>query len=128
MDSESPPADHSPTAKGDNEVLSQRSFPGQVEVQEAARVSPEGEASAARHMGEQTPMATGDKGFAQFGPQPNTSLGTYTTPEFGGQPPSKEGHVPIPSVTSVQQRHRIICWKRYEALPLWMNIVSLWVW
>ena len=68
MASESLPATHSPTAKGDDEVLSQMTFPGQGEVQEAARVAPEGEASAAEHMGEQTPMATGDGGLAQFRP------------------------------------------------------------
>ena len=68
MASESPPATHSPTAKGDDEVLSQRTFPDQGDVQEAARVGPEGEALAAGHMGEQTPMATGDGGLAQFGP------------------------------------------------------------
>ena len=47
-------------------------------------------------------METGDGGHAQFGPQPNTIPETYMAPESGGQPPSKEGHVPIPSVTSVQ--------------------------
>ena len=58
MDSESPPAAYSPTAKGDDEVLSQRTFPGQGEVQEAVRVTLEGETSAAGHMGEQIPMGT----------------------------------------------------------------------
>ena len=52
MASKSPPAAHSPTAKGDNEVLPQRTFPGQEEVQEAAKVASEGEASATGHMGE----------------------------------------------------------------------------
>ena len=47
-------------------------------------------------------MATGDGGLAQFGPQPNTSPGTYTAPESSEQPPSKEGGVPVPPVTSVQ--------------------------
>ena len=102
MASEAPPAAYSPKAKGDDEVLSQRTFPGQGEVQEAARVTPEGGTSAIGHMGEQTPMATGDGGLAQFGPQPNTSPETYTAPESGEQPPSKEGGVPIPPVTSVQ--------------------------
>ena len=64
MARESPPAAHSPTDKGDEEVLSQRIFPGQGEVQEAARVAPEGEASAVGHMGEQTHMATGDGGLS----------------------------------------------------------------
>ena len=62
MASESPPAAHSTTAKGDDEVLSQRTFPGQGEVQEAVRVAPEDETSAAGHIAEQIPMETGDGG------------------------------------------------------------------
>ena len=68
MDSESPPAASSPKAKGDAEVLSRRTFPGQGEVQEAVRVAPEGNTSAAGHMGEQIPLETGDGGHIQFGP------------------------------------------------------------
>ena len=90
MASESPPAAHSPKAKGDAEVLSRRTFPGQGEVQEAVRVAPEGDTSAAGHMGEQIPMETGDGGHIQFGPQPNTILETYTAPESGRHPPSME--------------------------------------
>lgn len=102
MASESPPAAHSPTAKGDDEVLSQRTFPGQGEVQEAVKVAPEGETSAAGHMGEQIPMETDDGGHIQFGPQPNSVSETYTASESGKQLPLKEGGVPIPPVTSVQ--------------------------
>ena len=65
-------------------------------------MTPEGGTSAAGHMGEQTPMATRIGGLAQFGSQPNTSPETYTASESGEKPPSKEGGVPIPSVTSVQ--------------------------
>ena len=64
MVSESPPAAHSPKAKGDAKVLSRRTFPGQGEVQEA----PEGETSAVGHQGEQIPMETRDEGRIQFGP------------------------------------------------------------
>ena len=103
MANESAPTAHSPTAKGDDEVLSKRTFPGQGEVQEAARATLEGETSATGHMGEQTPMATGDGGLAQFSPQPNTSPETYMAPESGEQPPSKEGGVHVPPVTAVQQ-------------------------
>ena len=85
----------------DTEVLSRRTSPGQGETQEAVRVAPEGETSAAGHMGEQIPMETGDGGHIQFGPQPNTVPETYTAPESGKQPPSKEGGAPIPPVTSV---------------------------
>ena len=47
-------------------------------------------------------METGDGGHVQFGPQPNMVPETYTAPEFCKQPPSSEGGVPIPLVTSVQ--------------------------
>ena len=47
-------------------------------------------------------METGDGGHVQFGPQPNTVPETYTAPKSGQQPPSLEGGVPIPLVTSVQ--------------------------
>ena len=102
MASESPPAAYSPTAKGDTEVLCRRIFLGQGEAQEAVRVAPEGETSAAGHMGEQIPMETGDGCHVQLGPQPDTVPETYTAPESGVQPPSREGGVPIPPVTSVQ--------------------------
>ena len=52
MASETPPAAYSPKAKGDVEVLCRRTFPGQVEVQEVVKAAPEGDTSAARHMGE----------------------------------------------------------------------------
>ena len=68
MASESPPAAYSPKAKGDAEVLSRRTFPGQGEVQEAVRVAPEGDPSAAGHLGEKNPTETGDGGHIQFGP------------------------------------------------------------
>ena len=71
-------------------------------MQEAVRAAPEGETSAAGHMGEQIPMGTGNGGQVQFGPQPNTVPETYTALGSGEQPPSKEGGVPTPPVTSVQ--------------------------
>ena len=52
MASESSPAAHCPKAKGDDKVLSQRTFPGQGEDQEAIMVAPEGETSATGDMGE----------------------------------------------------------------------------
>ena len=101
MDSGSLPVASSPKAADDTEVLSRRT-PGQGESQEAIRALPEGETSAARHMGEQIPMETGDGGHIQFGPQPNTVPEIYAAPEPGKQPPSKGGGAPIPPVTSVQ--------------------------
>ena len=47
-------------------------------------------------------METDDGGPVQFGPQPDTVPQTYTAPESGEQPPSREGGVPIPPVNSVQ--------------------------
>ena len=63
---------------------------------------PEGETSAAGHMGEQIPMDIDDGGHVQFGPPPNMVWETYTAPESGEQPPSREGGVHILPVTSVQ--------------------------
>ena len=68
MDSGSLPEASSPKATDDTEVLSRRTFPGQGESQEAVRVAPEDDSSAARHMGEEAPMGTGDGGHVQFGP------------------------------------------------------------
>ena len=100
MDSGSLLAASSPKAMDDTEVLSRRN-PGQEETQEAVKAAPEGETLAARHMGEQIPMETSDGGYIQPGPQPNTIAKTYTTPESGKRPPSKEGGASIPLVTSV---------------------------
>ena len=102
MARESPPAVHSPQARGDIEVLSRRTLPGRGEVPEVVRAAPEIKTSAAGHMGEQIPMGTDDGGQVQFGPQLNTVPETHKAPESGKQPPSKEGDVPIPPVTSVQ--------------------------
>ena len=52
MDSGSPSSAFSPKTTDDAEVLSQRTLPGQGEVQEAVQVAPEGDASATKHMGE----------------------------------------------------------------------------
>ena len=41
----------------------------------------EGETSAAGHMGEQSPMETGDGGRTQFGHRSDTVPETYTAPE-----------------------------------------------
>ena len=82
------------------EVLSIRN-PGPGRAQETVRAVLEGKTSTAGHMGEQIPMETGDGGHFQFGPQPNTIPETYTAPESGNHPPSKEGGAPIPPVTSV---------------------------
>ena len=68
MASESPPATYSPTAKGDAEVLSQRTFPGQGESQEAIMVAPEGETSAAGHTGGKSPWRLAMGGMFSLAP------------------------------------------------------------
>ena len=70
MDNESLPVASSHKATNDAEVLSRRTFMGQGETQEAIRMVPEGETSAAGHLGEQIPLETGDGGHIQFVPQP----------------------------------------------------------
>ena len=63
MASETPSAAYSPKAKGDDEVLSQRTSPGQGEVRKATAKTQEGNASAAENMGGMTPMETDDGGL-----------------------------------------------------------------
>ena len=67
MDSGSLQVASSPRAMDDTEVLSRR-IPGQGEAQEAVKAAPEGETSAAGHMGEQTPMDTDGGGRTEFSP------------------------------------------------------------
>ena len=49
-----PPA-HSVSPKGDDEVLSQRTFPDRGEVPEIVRVAPQDDSSAAGHMWKKPP-------------------------------------------------------------------------
>ena len=100
MDSGTLPAASSPRDLDGVEASSRR-IPGPGEIQEAVKEASEGEASAARHMGEQTPMDTDDGGHIQLGPQPNIVPETYVAPEPGQPPLSKEGGAPIPPVASV---------------------------
>ena len=93
----SPPIAYSLEAKDDSEVLSRRTAPSQGGAQDAVQEAPQGETSAAGHMGEHIPMETGEEGRIQFGPQPNVIPGTDTSPESGARLPSKEG---------VRQSHR----------------------
>ena len=87
MASDSPPAAHSPKAKDDVEVLSQRTVPGGGEAQG----TPEGEIPVARHQGESIPVETGGEGRTQFDPQLDSIPETEAAPESGTRPPSKEG-------------------------------------
>ena len=91
MASMSPPPAYSPGARDDTEVLSRRAAPNRGGAQDAVREAPQGETSAARHMGEPILMETGEEGRIQFGPQPNTIPETHMAPESGEQPPLKEG-------------------------------------
>ena len=100
MDSGTLPSATSPRDLDGAEASSRR-IPGPEENPEAVREAPEGEASAAGHMGEQTPMDTDDGGHIQFGPQPNTAPETQVAPDSGRQPLPNEGSKPPPPVTSV---------------------------
>ena len=94
---------YSPEAKDDTEVLSRRTAPSWGGAQDVVQEAPQGETSAAGHMGEQIPMETGEEGHIQFGPQPNTIPGTDMAPESGARLPSKEGGgEPIPLMALVQ--------------------------
>ena len=92
MDSGTLPAASSPKDMDGAEASSRR-IPGPGEIQEAVREAPGGEASAAGHMGEQTPMDTDNGGHIQFGPRPNTVPETHMAPESSQPPLSKEGEV-----------------------------------
>ena len=96
-----PPA-YSPEAKDDTEVLPRRTAPSQEGAQDAVPEAPQGETSAAGHMGEQSPMEDGEEGRIQFGPQPSMIPRNDTAPESGARLPSKEGSAPIPPMTPVQ--------------------------
>ena len=123
----SPLPAHSVSPKGDDEVVSQRTFPNRGEVPEIVGVAPKDDSSAAGHMGEKAPMGTGDGDQVPFGPQPDTIPETYTAPESSKRPSPQEEVCRFRWWPLSNQRHRIICWKHCEALPLWMNTVSLWV-
>ena len=54
----SPPPAHSTSPKGDDEVVSQRAFPGQGEALEIIRAASKDNSSAVGHTGEEAPMRT----------------------------------------------------------------------
>ena len=87
----SPPPAHSLSPKGDDEVVSQRTFPDRGEVPEIIGVTPQDDSSNAGHTGEKSPMETGDGVRVPFGPQPDTIPETHTAPDSSEQPPLKEG-------------------------------------
>ena len=101
MASMSPPPAYSPGARDDTEVLSQRTALNRGGAQDAVREAPQGETSTAEHMGEPSPMETGEEGRIQFRPQPNMILETHIASESGEQPPLKEGGVPLPPMAPV---------------------------
>ena len=93
----SPPPAHSVSAKGDDEVLSQRTFPDRGKVLEIVGVAPKDDSLAAGHMGEKAPAGTGDGGQIPFGSQPDTILETHTVLKSDRQPPLQEGEQrPLP--------------------------------
>lgn len=81
VESETPPRASPPIAPDDTKVVSRRASPGHEEAQEAVRMAPEGNTSAAEDMGVPTPMETKEGGLDQSGPQPHTVPETHTVLE-----------------------------------------------
>ena len=91
----SPPPAHSVSPKGDDEVVSKKTFPGRGEIPEIIGVTPQDDSSAARHTG------TGGGTRVPFGPQPDTIPEIYTAPGSSKRPSPKGGGVHVPPVASV---------------------------
>ena len=51
----SPPPAHSVSPKGDDEVVSKKTFPGRGEIPEIIGVMPQDDFSASRHAGKKSP-------------------------------------------------------------------------
>ena len=64
----SPPPAHFVSPKGDDEVVSKKTFPGRGEIPEIIGVTPQDDSSDVGHMGEKAPMRTGDGARVSFGP------------------------------------------------------------
>ena len=64
----SPPPAHSVSPKGDDEMVSQRTFPDRGEAPEIVRVAPQDDSSATGHMGEKAPRGTADGGQGPSAP------------------------------------------------------------
>ena len=90
-----PPA-HSVSPKGDDEVVSQKTFPDRGEPPEIVGVAPQDDPLVAGHMGEKAPMGAGDGGRVPFGPEPDTLLEIYAAPESSERHSPKGGNVPVP--------------------------------
>mgnify|MGYP005850876991 CR=1 FL=1 len=98
----SPPPAHSVSPKGDDKVVSQKTFPDRGELPEIVGVAPQDDPSVAGHMGGKAPMGAGDGGRAPFGPEPVTIPETYGAPKSNERHAPKGGNVPVPPVTSIQ--------------------------
>ena len=98
----SPPPAHSVSPKGDDEVVSKKTFPGRGEIPEIIGVTSQDDSSTAGHAGEKVPMGTGDGARVPFGPQPDTIPEIYTAPGSSEPHSLQGGNVPVPPVTSVQ--------------------------
>ena len=97
-----PPPAHSVSPKGDDEVVSQKTFPNWGELPETIGVAPQDDSSVAGHMGEKVPAGTSDGARVPFGPQPDTIPEIYAAPESSERHSLKGGNVLVPPVTSVQ--------------------------
>ena len=76
----SPPPAHSISPKGDDEVVSKKTFPCQGEIPETIVVMPQDDSSAAGLTGENVPTWSGDGVRVPFGPQPDTIPEIYMAP------------------------------------------------
>ena len=103
MASISPPPADSVSPKGDDEVVSKKTFPGRGEIPEIIGVTSQDDFSATGHAGKKAPMGTGDGARVPFGPQPDTIPEIYMAPGSSERHSLQGGNVPAPPVTSVQR-------------------------
>ena len=98
----SPPPSHYVSPKGDDEVVSPKTFPDRGELPEIIGVAPPDDSSVAGHMGEKALMETRERARVPFGPQPDTIPEIYTASGVSERHSPQGGSVPVPPVTSVQ--------------------------
>ena len=97
-----PPPSHSISPKGDDEVVSKKTFPGRGEIPETIGVTSQDDSSAAGHTGEKVPAGAGDGARVPFGPQLDAIQEIYMAPGSSERHSPQGGNVPVPPVTSVQ--------------------------
>ena len=102
----------SPRPADDTEELSQR-LP---EMGEVALEAPQGGIPGVGLAGFKVPADRVDESHGKPGSQPNTVLEPSMVPDLGGSPSlGREGH--LYQGLPLRPRRRIVCWKRFAALP-----------